>query len=399
MRRVVITGMGAVSPVGADVPSYWQALVEGRSGLGPITHFDATPFRNPNGGEVREWGKVVEPGLEHASRANQYAFVAAKQALADAQLLDGPVPADRLGLCLATNFGGLEYGEAFLAALLDEERPEPQWFEQYAFWSAADLICGRFAVRGPRTTLSLSCASGTAAIGYALDMIRLGRAEAMLAGGFDELSRFAYSGLSALRTVTPDLIRPFDKRRNGTMFAEGAGVLVLETLESAQARGATIHAEVLGHCMNNDAFHMTAPDKSGRGITEVMQQALRDANVSAQEVDHINAHGTGTQYNDAIETTAIKAVLGDQAYEVPVVSIKSMMGHTMGAAGALEAVASVMTIMESVVPPTKNLEEPDPVCDLDYVPGEARKMEVRTVLCNSYGIGGANASVVLRRYE
>ena len=232
-----------------------------------------------------------------------------------------------------------------------------------------------------------------------MDQIRLGRADAMVAGGYDELALFSYGGLCALRAVTPEVIRPFDKRRKGTIFSEGAGVVVVEALESAEQRGATIHAEVPGHAMNNDAFHMTAPDRKGRGIQAVMQAALADAVVSPDEIDHISAHGTGTLYNDKIETACIKAVFGDDAYDIPVVSVKSEMGHTMGAAGTLEVICSILTIRHQRVPPTINLEEPDPECDLDYVPGESRAHDVRTVLCNSYGIGGTNAAIVIRSLE
>ena len=393
MRRVVITGLGTVSPVGNTLGEFWESLKAGRSGLAPITHFDPTGTRNPLAGEVKDWTAPQE--WASFSRAVQYAFGAARQAAEDARLEGG----ERVGCCLATNFNGSELGESFYRSLVKGEEPQAPDFRGYSFDTATNAVARSFGLRGPQATFSLSCASGVVALGFAVDQIRLGRADAMVAGGYDELGLFSYAGLCALRAVTPDTIRPFDKNRKGTIFSEGAGVLVLETLESAEQRGVTIHAEVLGHAMNNDAFHMTAPDRKGRGIQAVMESALADAGVAPEEVDYINAHGTGTPYNDRIETAGIKAVLGEHAANVPVVSVKSEMGHTMGAAGALEAICCVMTLQDQIIPPTINLEEPDPDCDLDYVPGQSRQHEVRTILNNSYGFGGTNAAIVLRRFE
>ncbi|NQT18993.1 MAG: beta-ketoacyl-[acyl-carrier-protein] synthase family protein, partial [Planctomycetes bacterium] len=265
-------------------------------------------------------------------------------------------------------------------------------------WIARHLA-EELGLAGPRINISLSCASGVAAIGYAVDLIRSGRARAAIACGYDELSFYAYSGLSALRAITPEIIRPFDKNRKGTIFSEGAGALVLEAIEPACERGADIYATVLGHAMNNDAYHMTAPDKSGRGIISVMKNALADAGADTDEVDHVNAHGTGTPFNDKTETTAVKEIFGERAYQIPITSMKSMMGHCMGASGALETIGAALTARDGIIPPTVNLETPDPECDLDYVPGEARRMSVRTVLCNSYGFGGTNAALVLRRWR
>ncbi|MDA0836490.1 MAG: beta-ketoacyl-[acyl-carrier-protein] synthase family protein [Planctomycetota bacterium] len=390
-KRVVITGMGAISPVGQDVETFWDNLSNGRSGLADITRFDITDTRNSLGGEVKNW--VSPPEWTSHSRAVQFALCAARQAVEDAGLSGGP----RVGCCLSTNFGGTEMGEAFFRSLAGEGEIRAGDFAGISFSTATDLAAREFALAGPQASISLSCASGVAALGFAMDQIRLGRADAMLAGGYDELALFSYAGLCALRAVTPDTIRPFDLRRKGTIFSEGAGVVVLESLESAQARGAIIYAEVLGHAMNNDAFHMTAPDKEGHGIHAVMSSALKDAGINREEIDHINAHGTGTPYNDRIETSCIKHVFGDRASKIPVVSVKSEMGHTMGAAGTLEVICAVKTIQAQFLPPTINLEEPDPECDLDYVPGVGRPYEVQTVLSNSYGIGGTNAAVILRK--
>ncbi|MFW6164278.1 MAG: beta-ketoacyl-[acyl-carrier-protein] synthase family protein [Planctomycetota bacterium] len=391
--RIVITGMGAISPAGNSVAAFWESLSQGRDCLAPITRFDASPFRNGLAGEVREFA-LPDP---EASRANAFALAAMEQAIADADL-DGEALADG-GLALATNFGGCDHGERFFAARLEGEDPDPRWLRQYDFAAALRQAIERWGFRGPAAGLSLSCASGVGAIGLAMDWIRAGRCVRAVAGGYDELSRMSYSGLSAMRAITSEVIRPFDKNRKGTLFAEGAGAVVVETLDAARERGAAVHAEVLGHAMNNDAFHMTAPDTSGTGITAVIRTALADGGVRPEDVDHVNAHGTGTQYNDKIETAAIKAVLGDRARQVTVTANKSMIGHTCGAAGTLESICTVRTLQTGLIPPTIRYETPDPECDLDYVPNEPRQGDVRTALCNAYGIGGTNAAIVLRRWE
>jgi len=391
--RIVVTGMGAIAPNGNSVADFWQGLCQGRDALGPITHFDASPFRNPNGGEVKDFSLPDPEG----SRAKAYALAAIEQAIADARLEGGDLRS--AAIVLATNFGGCEHGERLLAAHAVGETPDPRWLDEFDFNAAAAAAANRWGIAGPSATLSLSCASGVAAIGYAMDLIREGRCQRAIAGGYDELARMSYSGLSAMRAITPEIIRPFDKNRQGTMFAEGAGAVVVESLVAARARGARIHAEVLGHAMNNDAFHMTAPDTSGRGITAVIRGALDDAGVRPEDVQHVNAHGTGTQYNDKIETAAIKAVFNAHAYDLTVTANKSMIGHTCGAAGTLESIATIRTLQTGIVPPTIRYETPDPDCDLDYVPNQARRCDVRVALCNGYGIGGTNAAVVLARWE
>jgi len=259
------------------------------------------------------------------------------------------------------------------------------------------MIAERWNLRGPATTLSLSCSSSAAATGLALDLIRAGRADVILAGGHDTISYSSLAGLSILRTITADEIRPFDKRRNGTIFGEGAAMVVLEELEHARARGAPISAELLGYGLNNNAYHLTAPDKGGEGLRHVLEAALRDAHVAADQLDYINAHGTGTPYHDVAETVAIKTALGDHAYRIPVSSIKAATGHIMAGAGALEAIATILAMRDGVVPPTLNYDEADPNCDLDYVPNEARAHRVKIAASVSSGIGGNNAAVVLGR--
>ena len=398
MENVVVTGLGAVSPVGIGVENFWDAMASGRSGIAPVTRFDCSSFRNNIAGEVKGFDpSTLGEDAAGLSRCHQYALAATLEAVADAALPESL--RTETGLCGGTNFGSLEWGQQHLAAPFKEEASDPKWWEQFRFASGIDLIASRLALCGPRGLLSLSCASGVAALGFAADTIRWGRAKAMIAMGYDELSMYCYSGLSALRAITPDIIRPFDKNRKGTLFAEGAGALVLEAETSARERGATIYARILGHAMNNDAFHMTAPDKTGKGIIALMKAALADAAIEPEQVGHINAHGTGTPFNDKSETNCVKAVFGDHAYNMPMISMKSMMGHTMGAAGSLESIGAILTMTRGIIPPTINLEEPDPECDLDYVPGHARQQQVDTILCNSYGFGGTNAAMIFARAQ
>lgn len=386
--------MGAISALGPGVPALWDGLSAGRDALREITLFDASPYRNSRGGEVT--GYAADPSNPRALR---FLEAAAAEALADAGLdAGGRVDLERAAILLGTNFGGMSAAERMLAPHGGDDAGE-EGLDRYNFMCGADRIAEKTGFAGSRTVLSLSCASGTAVLGLAADAIRLGRADVVLTGGFDELSEFCYAGLSALRAITPDVVRPFDKNRKGTMFSEGAGVLILEGADHAAARGARVHAELLGRALNNDAYHMTAPEKQGRGIQAVMRAALRDAGLEPERVDHINTHGTGTPYNDKIETRAIKQVFGPHAAAMPLTAVKSIIGHAMGAAGSLEAICTVQTIREGLIPPTIHFETPDPECDLDYCPGQARAADVRIALSNSYGIGGTNACVVLRRWE
>jgi 3-oxoacyl-(acyl-carrier-protein) synthase len=388
-REAVVTGLGCVSPYGRGVERFWQGLCAGEQAFGPIRHFDAGPYRNAVAGVVPE-GSVETGG----ARANAFLAAAAEEAVAMAGLTPEVPGAERLGAVTGTNFGAAQAGlEALRRRAADPERAT----DLTASRMGAGLAALRTVLpaRGPATVLSLACASGTAAVGTALWWLRQGRADAVLAGGFDELSEHAYAGLSNLRAITKETIRPFDARRGGTLFAEGAGVLVLETPEHAAARGATVLARVLGRGLTNDAFHMTAPDKSGAGIVAVLRQALADAGVEPEEVVHFNCHGTGTKYNDLIETNAVKEVFGAHAAALVLTANKSAFGHAMGAAGALESIATVLAVRDGVVPPTVGLEEPDPELDLDYCPGAARELPVPVAVCNSYGFGGANASVVI----
>jgi 3-oxoacyl-(acyl-carrier-protein) synthase len=376
------------------VPAFWSALIDGRSGIAPLTKLDTTGLRNATGGEVRgfDWSHYGEEG--DCDEASQFAFAAVHEAIADAHLLQSDL--SRAGLVFATNFGGAASWEAVCDMAGAGGAVDPELFRQFTLEHAADYTAERLGLEGPRVTLTNACSSGGNSIGLACDWLRLGRCDIALAGGHDGLGLSSLAGLSILRTISPDLCRPFDKNRNGTIFGEGAGALVLETWSSAVRRDAKVYAEVAGWAVNNNAYHLTAPDKEGAGLRAVMEAALRDAKIAPDAIDYINAHGTGTAYNDLAETQAIKAVLGERAHEVPVSSIKAATSHTMGAAGALEAIATVLALIEQVLPPTINYQTPDPECDLDYVPNTARPAQLSTALSNSSGIGGNNASLILR---
>ncbi|HOF90026.1 MAG TPA: beta-ketoacyl-[acyl-carrier-protein] synthase family protein [Armatimonadota bacterium] len=417
MRRVVVTGMGIVSCLGNDVETVWQGLLAGRSGIAPMTRWNPDGLRNPRMGEVKDF-----PWDDEHDEATQFALYAAGRALNDAGLscsengdspggnrvnhpvtaVRGTVPIfARIGLVSSTNFGGASAWDQYLACLragaVNAETAE--LFTEFTFSRTAALIRERHGLAGPARVLSLSCSSGTAAIGQGLDLIRLGKADAVLCEGHDSLAVPSLAGLSILRTITAEELRPFDARRSGTIFGEGCGALVLESLERAEARGAAIYGEVLGYAVNNNAYHLTAPDKAGDGIVAVLRAALRDAGVTGDAVDYVNAHGTGTAYFDVTETTAVKTVLGDRAYRIPISSIKPAIGHMMAAAGSAEAIATLCALRDGIIPPTLNHEQPDPDCDLDYVPGRARRQPIRTALSISSGIGGNNAAVVLRRWD
>jgi len=395
--RIVVTGMGVVSPVGSTVADFWKSVCEGRCGIRDITRFSTKDFTFTRGGEITDFAPPAGLGAIPAGTdlATQFMMAAALQAVDEAGLSD----MEETGVVLSTNFGGVAEAEPFLADALNHKPDPGGQFAELSFQNGVDRVADVWHFMGPRAGLSLSCSSGGAAIAYGADLIRAGRTQAVLTGGYDALSRFAWSGLSVLRTMSKDAVRPFDKRRDGTLFSEGAGALVLEELEQAEARGATIYAEVVGYGLNNNAFHMTAPAKEGAGSAAVMRMALKDGGLQPEDIDHINAHGTGTKPNDVTETQAIKAVFGEYTRRIPITSIKSSLGHMMGAAGSVEAIASILSIRDGILPPTTNFAEPDPDCDLDYVTNTKRDMKIRTVLSNSAGIGGCNAAAIFRKVE
>jgi len=402
--RVLVTGMGAISPHGRGVDALWHGLLGGVRAFKPITLFDASAFRNAMAGEVS--GYPVLPGgrprafrmLHHACAEALRDALGLPETAGDAEistLLMKQFGLKNSAVVAGTNFGGMSAAERALTQ--GEQDPAEASLSEYLFGASGEGVASTFGLTGPRLNLSLSCASGAAAIGIGFDLIRRGRVQAALCCGYDELSLFIYAGLSALRAITTDTIRPFDRRRKGTIFSEGAGVILLENAKSAERRKAPhLYAEVQGRAMNNDAYHMTAPEQEARGIQALMGAALNDAGLGPTKIDHINLHATGTPYNDAIETKAVINVFGERGTEIPVCSIKSSIGHTMGAAGVLESIAAVMTLRDGKVPPVLGLDpaEKDPECGLNAVTGKPLEGRFQTVLKTSYGFGGTNAAVV-----
>jgi beta-ketoacyl-acyl-carrier-protein synthase II len=410
--RVVITGMGVVSVVGTGLQAYWEALKAGKSGIRRITQFDASKFPCQIAGEVPDF--VVENFMDRKEarrvpRSAQFGFAAAKLAMEDAGL-PTPLPEpERSGVAFGTAMGGLDRASEGIEILRSQgyDRLNPFVVPTSLVNTTAYLVSQGFQALGPTTTIGTACATGTQAIGEGLEMIRRGAADVVIAGGTEGLiADFAIGGFCAMRALPTSYndcpekaSRPFDKDREGFIYSEGAAVIVLESLEHAQARGARIYAELAGQASSSDGFHMAQPDPAAAGPARAMKWAIADAGLAPADVDYINAHGTSTPLNDLTETRAIKAVFGKHAYKVAISSIKSMLGHAMGASGALEAIACAMTIYEGVIAPTINYTTPDPELDLDYVPNVARKAEVKVALSNSFGLGGQNACVVLKKYE
>lgn len=410
-RRVVVTGMGCISPVGNTVQETWKALLEGKSGAGMITLFDASKHKTRFAAEVKGFDAVAAFGVREArkmDRFTQFATVATQEALAQSGLKIDETNRDRIGIVIGTGIGGIgsivEQSEVMRERGID--RVSPFLIPMMISDSAAGMLAIRVGARGPNMAIATACASGNNAIGDAMETIRRGSADAMIAGGSEgALVSLAIAGMNvmgALSTRNDDpqtASRPFDKNRDGFLMGEGAGILIIEALEHAQARGANILCELTGYGTSDDAYHISAPAENGAGAAISMKLALENANLTINDIEYINAHGTSTQLNDKSETAAIKTVFGEQAYKIPVSSTKSMTGHLLGASGAVEAVFSIMAIREGIIPPTINYETPDPVCDLDYVPNQPRKVSPRHVMSNSFGFGGHNATLVISRFE
>ncbi len=408
--RVVVTGIGAITPLGLTVQDFWTKLVAGESGIGPITLFDATHYKTRIAGEVKGFdpAKYIEPKeVKRMGRATHFALAAAQDAIADAGL-ESLGENDRAGVLIGTALGGfveaIEGHNVFLQK--GPDRISPFLPSTILTNMPAFHIAARFRGRGYNSTVTTACAAGTHAVGEAAEFIRMGHADMMVAGGTDAIiSEITFAAFGVMRALTTRndeptrASRPFDKTRDGFVIGEGSAIFVLERLEHALARGARIYAEILGHATNSDAFHFAAPDPQAIGASRVMKQALQNAGITIDQVDYINAHGTSTPLNDATETLAIKNVFGERANKVPVSSTKSMIGHSMGAAGAFEVAACLMTLRDQRIHPTINYETPDPACDLDYVPNKARAAKVDIAISNSFGLGGQNACIVLARYK
>jgi 3-oxoacyl-[acyl-carrier-protein] synthase II len=394
-RRVVITGLGVVSPVGIGKDKYWSNLIQGTNGIREIQSMDTAAYRTHRGGEVLDFDMSLYATNDDEmflGRASQFAVAAAQMAWQDAGLSDTDLSPEMVGVACGTTNGESRIFEDEDHRLRTEGREtlNNRKLRYFPVETIPSSVARHLKLEGPVTTITTACAAGNFAIGHAVDLIRAGRVNIMLAGGSDPFSRTAFTGFNSLLAVAPERCQPFDRFRRGMCVSEGAALLVLESLEHAEARGAHVYAEVLACGISNDAHHMTAPHPAGLGAITAMRSALTQANLTPENIDYISAHGTGTPANDKIETAAVK-----EAYATPMSSIKSMLGHTMGAASALEAVACSLAIETGVIPPTINYCEPDPACDLDYVPNHARSHRVDIALSNAFAFGGNCTALIL----
>jgi len=410
-NRVVITGLGCVTPVGNDPDTAWANILAGKSGVSRITRFDSSDFKTQIAAEVKDFDAAGLLGRREArryDRVSHFALVATEQAVRQANLQIDETNGERVGVLIGTGIGGIITLYEGILKYLEQgpSRTSPFIAPMMIPDSPSSLVAIRYGARGPNMAIVTACATGTNAIGEAAEMIRRGAADVMLAGGTEApITPITFAGMGAMRAIStrndePERAsRPFDAERDGFILGEGAGVVVLESLEFAQARGANILAELRGYGVTNDAFHISAPVEDGAGAARCMQLAIEDSSLTLEEIDYINAHGTSTRLNDKTETMAIKTVFGPRAYQIPVSSTKSMIGHLTGASGAVEAVFCVQTLQSEIIPPTINYENPDPECDLDYVPNQARPAKVKNVMSNSFGFGGHNATLIFSRFE
>jgi len=409
-RRVVITGLGTFNPMGNDVETTWQRITGGQSGIGPITSFDARDYKTHFAGEVKEFDAAAHFGRKEArrlSRVTQLALAATEQAMSDAQLMVTDSNRDQIGVIIGSGMGSMEPTISNTVTLNRKgpRRVSPFFVPMMLADTPAATISIAFGLCGPNMSVATACATGNNALGEAAVTIQRGAADVMVAGGSEAcilplaMAGFGIMGAISTRNDAPEQAsRPFDRERDGFVVSEGAAILVLEELEHARGRKALIYGEFLGYGSSSDAYHISQPSSDGAGAAKAMRAALLDAGLQAGEIDYINAHGTSTQLNDQAETAAIKATMGTHAYQVPVSSTKSMHGHLLGATGALEAIVCLKSVQTALIPPTINLQNPDPACDLDYVPNQARPSGIQYVMSNGFGLGGHNASIVLGKY-
>ncbi len=410
-RKVVVTGMGTINPLGHNVQETWENAIRGVSGVGPITVFDASGLSTQVAAEVKQYDAKAYLGAKEArrtSRFEQFGLIAVREALHDAGLEITDANRDEIAIVVSSSVGGIEVFEqsTLTAYTRGPRRVTPFVIPMLMPNGAAGLISIHYGITGPAFSVASACASGSDGLGLAWHLVKSGAFDVVIAGASDStlckvaVAAFERAGAMSQRKP-PDFKtpQPFDANRDGFVMGEGSAILILESEDHARRRGARILAEFAGYGSSSDAYHVTAPDEEGRGAAKAMRRALQTAGLAPEDVDYINAHGTGTRLNDAMETKAIKTVFGERAYHIPISSTKSMTGHMMGATGALEAIFSILAIRDGVVPPTINYETPDPECDLDYVPNQAREVKVDVAMSNSFGFGGHNAVLVFRRYE
>jgi 3-oxoacyl-[acyl-carrier-protein] synthase II len=400
MKRIVITGMGIFCSIGKNVQEFLQSLREGRTGIGPITLFDTSKYPSKIGAEIRDYrpedffGKKESKRL---SRTDQFALIAAAEAVRNSGL--NSHGSEEVGVCLGAGAGGMFEAEAYHREILLKGKSRSSLVLPFIPSFTTTRVVDRFRFSGRVATITTACSSSATSIGYGADLIRNGQARAVLCGGSDALSELTFGGFNSLKAMDPSPCKPFDKKRAGMSLGEGAAIVVLEGLDEALKRGVKVYAEFLGYGIGGEAYHITAPEPTGAAEARIMEEALEESGMKPSEIDYINAHGTGTPLNDKVETLSIKKVFGEKAYSIPVSSIKSMVGHCLGSAGAIEAVASILSIVNEFVPPTVNHLESDEDCDLDYVPGKSRPMDVKVVLSNSFAFGGNCTTLVFGKYN
>lgn len=410
-RRVVVTGLGIVCPIGLGVDNAWKAAVEGKSGIGPITQFDASLLPSKIAGEVKGFDPASYIELKEIKKMDRFihfAIAASDMALHDSKLKITPENAERVGVVIGSGMGGLPAIEHYHKIYLEKghKRISPFFVPMLIINLASGYVSMRFGAKGPNSSVVTACATGNHAIGDAYEIIKRGDADIMIAGGAEScITHLGIAGFCAMKALSvrnhePERAsRPFDRDRDGFVMGEGAGVLILEALENAISRNAKIYAELVGYGMSSDAYHITAPAPKGEGAARCMKMALKKANIEPEKIDYINAHGTSTKYGDELETYAVKTIFGEHAYKLCMSSTKSMIGHLLGAAGGVEAVYTVLSIYHNIALPTINLENPDPECDLDYVANKSRQMHIEYAMSNSFGFGGTNACLIFKKYR
>ncbi len=410
-KRVVLTGVGMITPLGIGVEDTWDGLITGKPGIRRITHFDSSNFPTQIAGEVEGFNPedyIESKEIKKMDRFIHFSIAAAKMAIDDSGFKIKDSNAEKIGVIVGSGIGGLNAIEHYHSVFLEKgpRKITPFFIPMLVINLASGQISIKFGAKGPNSAVATACATGSHSIGDAYNIIKRGDADAMIAGGTEAvITPLGIGGFNAMKALStrnsePEKAsRPFDIDRDGFVMGEGAGIVILESLESATGRGAKIYAEIIGYSMTADAYHITVPAPNGEGAARCMEIALKDGSVNPSEVDYINAHGTSTRYGDEIETKAIKTVFGEHAYKVAISSTKSMMGHLLGAAGGVEAVIIALSIYNDVVPPTINLDKPDPECDLDYVPYKTRKMTVNYALTNSFGFGGTNACLLFKKFK
>jgi 3-oxoacyl-[acyl-carrier-protein] synthase II len=392
--------MGIFCSIGKNVGEFLQSLQAGRSGIGEISLFDTSKYPSKIGAQIRDYHPEQFFGkreLKRLSRTDQFALIAAEEAVKDSGT--NAYASEEVGICLGAGAGGMFEAEAYHREVLLKRKSNPSLLLPFIPSFTTNRVGERFGFSGPIATITTACSSSATSIGYGADLIRNGKAKAVLCGGSDGLSELTFGGFNSLKATDPSPCKPFDKKRAGMSLGEGAAILVLEGLDEALKRGARVYAEFLGYGIGGEAYHITAPEPTGATEAQIMGKALEESGIKPSEVDYINAHGTGTPLNDKVESLSIKRVFGERAYSIPVSSIKSMVGHCLGSAGAIEAVASILSMLYQFIPPTLNHQEGDEDCDLDYVPGKSREANVKVVLSNSFAFGGNCTTLVFGKYN